>query len=542
MTNTSNTALEITKIITVFLSENSFSILFLILLIICKNAISNFISRLTSFSFKNGESELGMNAAAPLIENERKSDKYPSADEKPTDQDEEPGLESKAKKESWFSEMYSAFESGKFEVAEAAFKKYALEEKDEIKFEENKALYLYFKFEKGKDNSAIIELGELARIAKTEESKLNTLAWLSLCLNNSMQHKKDVDLWEKAVGEMKSMPLVTQAIVHLAYALNKDNKPSKAREILISRLSKIDEEVQKANIFEALSKIEESLGNKTVSIYCKDKSLEFDPHNRDELFNSAYTASNESVDDISISNYLRLIRIDSENSTALNNLGARAQEAGLKIIAVGKYKKAASHKNTLAMANQGYLLLEAGFTEEAEEIANKALSLEDTHKNVHSLITAISNKREEQRKEWEKLSEKSLDRQKLIRSYIEQYYLGSPKELEGEWFVKGSFETKISIIDDKMESTWEEPAFALGGSKYSVKLTGSVSGSTFSGQYTRKSIEETPRGLLGLVGNTSMTCIGFVSDNRGKLTIIATKLEDDFSMYLSRVRGNGVAS
>ncbi len=532
MTDTPNTAIEIAKIITGFLSENSISILLLVLLFICRDAISNLLSRLTSFSLKTVDSELGINAAAPTNVSEEKTVDFPNADEKPTAHDEESEIEDKTKEKNWCA----AFEDGQLEAAEAAFKKYALEEKDEVELEENKAFYLFLRFTKGKDNSAIDDLEELVRTAKTEASKLNSLTWLSFCLSDSMQHKKRVKLWEKAVAEIESQPLVTKAILCLAYALNKENQSGKARKLLIDRLSKIEENEQKGKIFEALSNIEESLGNKTVSVYCKDKSLEFDPNNRDELFNSAYSASNKGVDDISISNYLLLIRIDSENSIALNNLGVRAQEAGLKIKAIENYKKAASHENTLAMANQGNLLLGAGFTEEAEKIANKALELEDTHKNVYSLITAINEKKKEQGIKWDKLSEKSLNRQKLIRSYIEQYYLGNHKELEGEWFAKGSFLTKITINNEKLEASWDEPASALGGSIYTAKLTGSVSGSSFSGQYIRKINGDSPNTFTVLGGNTSNTCIGFISDDGDKLTLIAPKVNDDFSLFLSRTK------
>ncbi len=510
----------------------------LVLLIICRDAISNFISRLTSFRFKKGASELGMNAVSPSNGHDDKIVKLSNAEEKPTDQDEKAEIEDKTKEKNWFLEMHTAFENGHLEAAETAFKKYALEEKDEVKIEENKAFYLFSKFEKGKDNSAIDELEELARTAKTEESKFAILTWLSICLSDSLQYKKETRLWEKTTAEMESEPLTTKAIVYWADALDKDNNPVQAKSLLISRLLKVEEENQKADIYNTLSKIEKSLGNKTISIYCKDKSLEFDPNNRDELFNSAYAASNEEIDDISIGNYLRLIRIDGNNATALNNLGVRAQEAGLKIKAVENFKKAASHENTLAMANQGYLLLDAGFTEEAEEIAHKALELEDTHQNVHSLITAINTKKEEQRKDWKKLSEKSLHRQKLIRSYTEQYYLGNPKKLEGEWFVEGVIQIEIAINNNKLEASWEEPTSAMGGSQYSVKLTGSVSGSSFSGQYTKKMIGDSPNTLLGLTMNTSNsnTCIGFVSDDGDELTLIATKVNDTFSLCLSRAK------
>ena len=540
MAETPNTTIELAEIVTGFLSENSASILLLVLLIICKDAISSLISRLTSFSFKKGDSELGLNAATPTNDNEEKEVGLTNAYEKPVEHSEESEIEDKIKEGDWFSEMCSAFESGQVEVAETIFRKYEMYEKDEIEREKNRAIYLFLRFEKEKDNSAIDDLEELAHTAKTEASKLNILTWLSFCLSESMQNRREIAIWKKAIKEFKSQSLITEAVVHLAYSLNNDNKSSEARKLLADRLPQIKENELKSTVFEALSKIEESLGNKTVSIYCKDKSLEYDPNNRDELFSSAYAASNEGIDDISISNYLKLIGIDRDNYGALNNLGLKAQEAGIEIKAIENYKKAADLKNTLAMANQGYLLLGAGFTEEAEEIANKALELEDTHISVHSLIADIGKKKEKQKNEWNKLSEKSLNRQKLIRIYTEQYYLGNSKMLEGEWLANDLFLTNIEIHNDKLEASWEETASLLSGSTYTAKLSGSISGSTFSGQYARKKSGGVQTALLDLAGYTSNNCIGFVSDDGDKLTLIARKMNDDFSLCLSRKKAQQI--
>ena len=536
MTETPNTAIELAGIITGFLSENSISILLLVLLIICKDAISSFISRLTSFSFKKGDSELDLSAVTQTNDNEKKEVGLTNAYEKPVEHSEESKIEDKAKEGNWYSKMHSALEDGQVEAAEAVFKEYAVNEKDEIELEKNKATYLFFRFEKGKDNSAIDDLEELARTAKTEVSKLHVLTLLSFCLEDGMQNKKEIEIWEKALKEIQSQPLVTKVLVNLAYSLNKDNQSSEARKLLVDRLSQIKENEQKSAVFEALSEIEESLGNKTVSIYCKDKSLEYDPNNRDKLLSSAYIADNEGIDDIAISNYLKLIRIDSDNASALNNLGVRAQKAGLKIKAIENYKKAASHENTLAMANQGYSLLGAGFAEEAKEIANKALKLEDAHENVHSLIAEISKKKKEQESEWNTLSEKSFNRQKLIRIYTEQYYLGDSKKLVAKWLAKDSFLTNIEISNGKLEASWEEPASTSGGSTYTAKLSGSVSGSTFLGQYTRKENGDSPNTFLGSRGDTSNKCIGFISDDGDKLTLIGPKINDDFSLSLSRTK------
>jgi len=534
MNESPNTTIEALKIVTEFLSNNSITIVLFVLLIICRDAISSFISRLTSFYFKQGDSTLGMEAVAPFDAKETIKE-IPSADEKPPPEEKDSQVDEVEGKEGrWFSEMHSAFSERRFDEADAVFEGYALDEKDELKLEENKALYLYFRFEKAKDNNAVEELEDLARTAKTEESKFNSLMWLSFCFRDSMQYGKEIELWRSALEETQSEALKTRAIVNLAYALNKDDRSIEAKKLLVKGLSSAVDDAQKSSLYEALSLIEQTLGNKSLTIYCKDKSLEFDVNNRDELFSSAYAASNEDIDEISISNYIKLIRIDDDNSTALNNLGARAQKAGLKIKAVENYKKSSSYNNTLAMANQGYLLLGAGFTDEAENIAKKALESDDPHQNVHSLIATINEKKQEQNKEWDKLREKSLDRQKIIRKYTEQYYIGNPYSLKGDWLVSNTYPTTITIEKDTIKATWVEPVGGLSSGSYEAELKGKVSGSTFEGKYTRRKDDNSPNTLLGFAGNTTQSCIGYIADDGTQIKLTSTKLKDDFSLVLLR--------
>jgi tetratricopeptide (TPR) repeat protein len=527
MSESPDTVLEITKMIIGFLSDNSISIVVIVLLLICRDAISNFISRLMSLTFKNGDVELGLKAESPTNESKDRQTEIPNADEKPLIKDEETEIKKKVEESDWLSEMRQAFQDGKLGDAETAFKKYAFEEKDEAKLEENKAFYLFLRFEKGKDNSAINELEELARIAKTEDLKFNSLMWLSFCLSDGMQHKKEITLWQSAVKEMISPELVTKAVVQLAFALKKEEKFSEARKILIKQLALVKDDLLKSSIFEALSIIEDSLGSKVISIYCKDKAVEYDPNNRDELFNSAYSASDEGIDEVSISNYLQLIRIDSDNATALNNLAVRAQEAGMKIEAIENYKKSSELNNTLAMANQGYLFLGAGFIEEAEKIAQKALELDGTHQNVYNLITEINKQKTEQKTKWEKLCKKSLKRQRMIRSYTESYYLADSKKLHGNWYTNESIAVNVLAKDGELEAEWQEVS---GDTQYTVKLTGKVNGATFSGKYTKKNNGASPNLFLSL--NSDNTCIGYISEEGDRIIVFSPKLKDDFSLIL----------
>jgi tetratricopeptide (TPR) repeat protein len=537
MTEPSSTGIEALKIITNFLSDKSPSIIILVLLIICRKSISDLISRLTSFSFDNGDSKIGMEAAAPFDEN-RLIKEHISTDEKPAIEESVSHIDETEEGVTWGSEMHNAFTEGRFDDADKAFKKYALDENDEAELHVNKGYYLYCRFEQAKDNSAIKELEELVSIAKTEAAKFNSALWLSFCLRDGMQYKEEITLWRSILVDLKSESLKNRTITSLAQSLVKDDKKDEAKDLLVERLLTMDDSKGKSALYNALSDTEGSIGNKTLSIYCKDKSLEFDVNNRDELFNSAYAASNENIDEISISNYIKLVRIDGDNATALNNLGVRAQDADLKIKAIENYKKSSEHDNTLAMANQGYLLLKAGFSDEAMEMANKAIELGAPHKNVYSLISAIDKAKEEQNDKWLKLQEESLDRQKEIRKYTEQYYLGTPDALEGEWLTSDTHKANFKIEKDTLKATWLEPIMAIGGAdngSYIIELEGKTSGSTFKGKYTKRRENTSPNSFLGLNEGTDKLCLGYISKNGNEIRLISSKFKDNFSLSFSKV-------
>jgi Na+-transporting methylmalonyl-CoA/oxaloacetate decarboxylase gamma subunit len=527
--------LEALKIITDFLSDNMIVFLIMLLVIVNRRAISNLITRFTSINYKKGDSQIGIEAAAPTKEDSHKDKELSNAIEKPlTKEDSRASAEAKeeSKENDWSVTAHKALDENRLEDAEKAFDQYASNEQDELKVEENKAFYLFLLFEKGKDNSAIQKLEELATTAKSEKTKHNTLVWLSFCYQDSSQVNKQISLWQEAVNSFTESELITRSIVSLAHALKSNDQSEDAKEILLSRLKVVNNDLQKSSIFSSLSEIEESLGNKKIAIYCKDKSMEYDASNRDELFDLAYSASKQGIDTISISNYLTLLRIDSDNSIALNNLGVEAQSAGLKIKAVEKYIAASNKNNTLAMANQGSLLLEAGFIEEAEKIAKEASKKDDPHENVYSLLSNISKKRKEQNKEWDELSKKTLDKQKHIRLYTEQYYLGSYKNIVGDWVLDNG--TILTIEKDNTNITWidSSQSLAIGNTDYIITITGRISGSTITGRYKRK--RNTKQiSLLDMGSDKDIPCIGFISNDGMSLNIVSDSHDNDLHI-LSR--------
>ena len=184
------------------------------------------------------------------------------------------------------------------------------------------------------------------------------------------------------------------------------------------------------------------------------------------------------------------------------------------------------------MGNQGYLLLGAGFVSEAEEIAQQALGDENVHQNIYSLLGAIHKQKEEQNKKWNELSNKALSRQKLLRVYLEQYYLGKSELLEGMWVLGGKHQVRIEIDAGSFTASWTEEIVGLSVSTYAVELEGKVTGSTFSGTYKRNRTDSVQTVLLGASSNMHISCFGFLSQDESALNIEASNLKEELSLCL----------
>lgn len=541
MTESSDITLELLKVISKLLTDNAIYIFLAIVLITYRKSISGFISRMVSLSYKNGDSSLGLQAVTPLEEigvAQAQTD---------TDTDEESiknaiiiQVDEKIDNNSgWISSLYNAFLEDRFEDAERLFKEYAIEEKNQNELLEKKAYYLYCRHRFASDDSAIQELVNLCNPIKDDEIKFSCLEWLSFCLLESLQYDLCISTWGSFINDATNENVKTKAIINMAQAISKSGNPKEAKIHLTDRLSNVLDRKQESILYRALSEVEKELKNNLLSVYCKDKSLEFDANNRIELFQSAYAASNEEAKAISISNYARLTHIDEKNDIALNNLGVEAKEAKIDIVSIDNYKKSIALNNTLAMANQGYALLHAGFTEEAEELANKAISLGNPHSNIYSLKTEIEKTKEKQYKDWKQLKDNCKNKQKQLRKYTEQYYKGGPTSLEGEWFVNGKISALLSIKDESIESSWVEPILDDSPSTCTVRLTGKVSGSTLTATLKRMK-NDNPGILISFSFKSEQVCIGYLSDDKNTLTLTSEKIGDNFHQVLTRVKQDNI--
>ena len=90
------------------------------------------------------------------------------------------------------------------------------------------------------------------------------------------------------------------------------------------------------------------------------------------------------------------------------------------------------------MANRGFLLANAGFLEEALELANRANTYAEPHVNVYSLFEHIERIKGEHKEKWEKLIESANKWQNYVRIFVGKYYHANKTNIVGKWRVGGS--------------------------------------------------------------------------------------------------------
>ncbi len=431
-----------------------------------------------------------------------------------------------------FSSVMQLFKDGSVDSIKESFQVYSENEKDSKQLIKNKYVYLYFLFHDKKHIESVDELEKLMMIQEDEKIKLYGADWLSFAYKDLDRNEDEQKLWEN-LSKLFTEPLLkTTAIVNWSRSSN-DKDTNTMKKILVNRLNEINTNDEKALLFRELSNIERKLGNDEISVYCRDKSLEYDNLNTSELFDTAYSQKDKKYEFLSISNYKRLLEIEPKNAMALNNMGVNASDNKLNFIAIANYKKAEEEKNTLAIANRANKLIESGFIDEAKEIANAALSLDNVHPNIYDILSRVESIKEKENDKWIEIQFKAEHYQKNIRNYVKSYYVTENNNITGTWIINQNeqFITTTSSSND-LNVSWTK---VINNIDYECSLKGKFENLSFSGIYKVYSAEEKPSlALLSFSQNKTIEVLGYLSDDRKEFYIFAKNEKENFELKINK--------
>jgi tetratricopeptide (TPR) repeat protein len=202
-----------------------------------------------------------------------------------------------------------------------------------------------------------------------------------------------------------------------------------------------------------------------------EKVIELEPNDIDILFDTAYAFAEERYKALSLLHYRALLSLHPEHAGALNNVGVLFQQMSLPIRAVASYQRASELNNTLASANLAYLLMNAGFMNEAQTILDEARLSSDVHPNVGSAISAVSEKDQKEEETREKILEAGLRQQQFLRTCADAYF--DPQSIhnfDGIWVWPSGEEVISTQTNGKVLMIWRVQ-------DKEHKITGQTSGS-----------------------------------------------------------------
>ena len=524
---------EIIKEFLNLLFKNIGWVVLLILIITQRKAIGNLISRLTNISYKQDDKSKEINFHAQELPQASLNERGLSIVTHLLPQDSNNEIleeEKKIEETDFFKVVLGAFrENENADEIKRKFEEYSRKEKNKDLLTKHHSIFLYFIFKEKQDLTAINKLATLIETCDNDENKYDAYGWLALCYKDLSDIDAEIKLWNKAVNSFVNQLLKTKSIVALSDVMGRDGKLAEAKQLLLNRLEEVAPKEDKFEVYQGLSNVEKLLGNNELAIFCKDKSLEYNVGNEDKLFDAAYMASQEKLSGLSIINYNKLLRLNEKHAMALNNIGVEAAELQVKSKAVENYTKASNLNNTLAMSNKANLLLDAGFIEEAKEIAKSAQAFENPHKNIYSLLSRIDILKENEDKTWNEIIKQSKAYQKNIRNYISAYYCKSLDVYVGKWQTKDNQVTEFSINAQICEAFWESK-------DYKYHIIGEFINSSFIGIYKIISTrEKSSNSLLLFPMDEDIACFGYLTDDGNKIYFFAKEYRKKFDLTLFKI-------
>jgi hypothetical protein len=261
-----------------------------------------------------------------------------------------------------------------------------------------------------------------------------------------------------------------------------------------------------AVIINALRDLKEIESNKDLFCGLTERLLQLYPEDVNARFAVAYKYSHADQDELSLYHYLKIPHRE-RTAISWNNLGVQFDRFNLPCKSVDAYRTAENLGETLAMSNVARKFLNAGFVKEALEVCNRALQIENYHKNVGYTIQQIKQAQEDE----DEKQKQPLSKATLLSEFYKQYgqaamqeellehtgrWRGPDCELEikihsGAFSAEGEYETKRGGFAALLSPI--ETSHAPEADRYTIRYTGEMFGHSVRCGVVRKQVEKAIR-------------------------------------------------
>lgn len=431
--------------------------------------------------------------------------------------------------EHWMSNVLQLIHNNDYKTARNIFDTSILKVTDPNEAYSEKSFFLYLMYMANNDRELLSEFQNHIDKPTNEDMLVDAIEWYILCLERTKNYKTSTDYLLATLPNIKSSINITKITCSLSQRYIYRSEFNLAKEILVKRIEGPISDGEKYQIYKHLAAVEDKLKNINTSALCLDKALEFKPDDAELMFDSAYKASQGGLRAIEISNYDILTDISHDNYAAWNNFGVSAETEQIKSIAVNYFERAVELKNTLAMANKGNRLLDAGFLNQAEDIANLAIQEKEPHENVYKLLQKVKETRADDKKKWEEIKERAFNKQKEFRKYI-SYKFEKTKILE----LPDKFISKSGDVFNLEKLDGETISLKYNNESKTINIVGNLDNYSFNGIYTEAYPNEKLT-LLSTSKNKTIKCFGYYDDQTELLYIAADDFNNEFKISLYKV-------
>lgn len=286
----------------------------------------------------------------------------------------------------------------------------------------------YVRFSTGKGGK-LQRLKEIAEGCPTSA----TLGYLAQAYAVYDQHNLSAETLVRAHALAKDVKHKARSLRLAIEQFALGGQPKKSYEMLnaLRSLAAENPEIE-VQVLQALANLAKREEDKATELVVLERLLELDPDNSKLRFDIAYKYGEQEKNDLSIYHY-EMIPADERTPGAWNNIGATLDQLGLPAKSVEAYKLAADRGETLAMSNLGYKLMRAGFIDLALLEHKRAIALENPHKNVGQMFSALQSVPEQEEKRQTHLIEGAKKRVVFLQKLGAATVLTEMASVGGSW-------------------------------------------------------------------------------------------------------------
>ena len=419
-----------------------------------------------------------------------------------------------------FTTMVGALFDKHFEEATSAYNTLQSGEPNASNRLRNEVIYLSLRYRLSGEGSTLRKLEELS---KSPESRSLALPWVAYCYEQSRDFVRASSLYREAIEAADSKEERARLTAALARCYSGLGKLGEAVVLLENALSTSVSNDARITLFESMASLQEQLGNPVLRAAALEKTLEYKPNDTDTRFSAAYALSEASIARLSAINYETLLRFNSDNSAAMNNLAVQLDRLGMPIRAASFYKKAGEKESTLALANLVFRYLNAGLAEEARAVLEIARAQKNPHANVGHAIAALSEREEGESKAWKKAEQSAAIEQQHVRQFAEAWFIREEETIrfDGEWHLPGGERMNVEQADDQISAEWQE-----GTEKH--RLTG-----TIHNRGAKIKVEKWHPNIFGEGGYFGSAREGYGHISRDTMELAVMFVDDEEPSFLS---------